>query len=557
MPATYYNDPSGYGSWLVPEGMSPGQARQYWQDVSGAQMGGPDSTLTTALQNYDTNAIPAGMARPQSSLTRLGVTDASTPGSIWPGPGTGRLTLRARNGQMVTLDASDYVGIDRLTRSGWLPLNTAGKPYQVVDYKGGQVFLDPDRPGDAFPLNELLGGHKTPEQQAAMPDFWASMGNQPGPNTPTPGLPPFVTPMPSGLAPGTTMGGMDYQALIKSLIAESLQQGQHGQESVQGIRDLLNEFLVSTMGNAAGRGDQQDALTRMMLDRLQPGMQQAIGMLGQAQGGLSPDQMTMLTDTLGSGGRSIMHSLNNMLTPLDETQGLPAGALAALRTNALDTTARAYDQSQDALKSQLLRSGAMGAQDTPGSLGDIVRGYGELESQRVGQQSQLLAQSQLANAEAQRQNYGLAQQTGLGALSGLNALGGTLASTYLQNAGQQLQGLGLSNQTALNAMNMGGNLIGTLGNIYSPNAYLGASQGAFGNLLGTTQQGIQSGLGGIQNASALMQALAAQQSGSSGIGPALLGAAGSVLGGWLTNRGRGGGGGGGITINVPGSTGNP
>ena len=91
MPATYYNDPSGYGSWLVPEGMSPGQARQYWQDVSGAQMGGPDAALTTALQNYDTNKIPAGMARPQGSLTRLGVVNSPgdpTSGVQWPGPGT-------------------------------------------------------------------------------------------------------------------------------------------------------------------------------------------------------------------------------------------------------------------------------------------------------------------------------------------------------------------------------------------------------------------------------------------------------------------------------------
>lgn len=107
----------------------------------------------------------------------------------WMPPGTGNwIVLQGPNGERQQIDADQHQQIDQMTRQGWVPLNEQGVPYQVQEFQGGLMFGDPNRPGQWFPLNEVLGGQKTAAQQAAMPDFMAMLqggGTAPAAATPT------------------------------------------------------------------------------------------------------------------------------------------------------------------------------------------------------------------------------------------------------------------------------------------------------------------------------------------------------------------------------------
>jgi hypothetical protein len=141
-----------------------------------------------------------------------------------------------------------------------------------------------------------------------------------------------------------------------------------------------------------------------------------------------------------------------------------------------------------------------------------------------------LGQAQLANAQAQQQNYNTAQQTGLGAMGNLTGLAGGLSNAYLQNASLGLQGLTANNSAALNALGQNNTLMSTLGSIYSPANYLNATNSAYGSLLTSAQDATNAGLGGINSASSLMGNLATSNTGNNALYNSLIGAGGSVLG---------------------------
>lgn len=125
-------------------------------------------------------------------------------GYSWMPTGTGHeLALRGPNGQTVRVDAGNYQEVDRLTRSGWLPLNQQGNPYQVASYKGGQMFYDPDRQ-QWMPVNVLLGGGWLDVQRTEMPNFLQWAGTQ---NLPTGGVPGDAYAQPPGAGNAYPAGG--------------------------------------------------------------------------------------------------------------------------------------------------------------------------------------------------------------------------------------------------------------------------------------------------------------------------------------------------------------
>ena len=93
----------------------------------------------------------------------------------WPGAGAGSITLvNPKTGGRQALDAGLHDSIADLTyRQGWIPLNQKGNAYQVIDFGGGQMFVDADHGNQAAPLNVILGGAWSPSQLDALPDFLA------------------------------------------------------------------------------------------------------------------------------------------------------------------------------------------------------------------------------------------------------------------------------------------------------------------------------------------------------------------------------------------------
>ena len=121
--------------------------------------------------------------QPVANLAQLAPTGGGyTPGGVeWPGAGVGQLTLDGPNGQTQTVDAGNYQQIDQLTRSGWVPIDGQGQPYRVMDWQGGQVFVDST--GAPKTLNMLLGSQPTAAQAAELqsPAFTQAIQSLPTP----------------------------------------------------------------------------------------------------------------------------------------------------------------------------------------------------------------------------------------------------------------------------------------------------------------------------------------------------------------------------------------
>jgi len=93
----------------------------------------------------------------------------------WSGMDVGGLALiNPKTGETQVLNAGLHDRIADLTfNQGWVPLNHHGNPYQVINFGGGQMFVDPDRGNQAAPLNVILYGSWSPTQLQALPQFLA------------------------------------------------------------------------------------------------------------------------------------------------------------------------------------------------------------------------------------------------------------------------------------------------------------------------------------------------------------------------------------------------
>jgi hypothetical protein len=489
----YYNDPSGLGSWWTDEGQDPAAALQGWQDSANINV---DQGLVDSLQKqgYTTTGLvglkegesvtqararlglPATapgtssakttstLAQPQAQVDPTQTTTGGA-GSPWPGAGVGQLTLRnAQTGETQVIDAAEHDQIMQLTNSGdWVPLNANGNPYTVIPFQGGQMFFEPDT-GEAVPLNVLLGGSWTPEQQQAMEafkqdptyqqtrqsyEYWHNPDGSfkphegetapPGVNTGQPagggtvGQPgggggTAVSPTgTTGVQGGNTypgfagnvtpvQGNMPIDTLVKTLINNVYSKIQGAEQLFGNINDFAKN-LTDRLNSDAGLRDQA---LEMLKDPsvFEQSLKDSVGALQKQQNELV--------------GRTFEPAIGQVNRTIGrENAGLSPEAKAAMISASKENAAAGYGSAAEQLKTMLASRGAYGGQE-PGSVGDIVREF-----------SPLLAARENAVSEGQR------------------------ATTMADEAARQK-----NREAALQAAGLSGQLMGQVGQIYDPTKYV-------------------------------------------------------------------------------------
>ena len=299
----------------------------------------------------------------------------------------------------------------------------------------------------------------------------------------------------------------DLVEMLRTLVQQSVDQGAQGQNRLNRLVDNYGQYLDFAQQSLGSTMQTRDQLVQSLLGTLTPGIQSAIGGMNEAPG-LSPE------------------------------------AMAALRSQAVEGPQRDYQSQVEQLKTSLAGRGAYGGGDTPGALGEIVRGYAPLMSNRDSTRQNLLSQAILADEQRKFESLGLNRQTGLGAI------------------------------------NAGTNLTSALGGIYSPNAFLGATEGALGGLGSALSGQTAAGFQGLNTAGGMADSLVRQNELQDNnqlrnlLLSSLLGTGGNILTGLLTGNnndnleetlrdilgggnGTGGGTGGGDTGTTPSGSSSP
>lgn len=342
---------------------------------------------------------------------------------------------------------------------------------------------------NGYPGNPNRDPNATPSTgSGTLPGGGTATGGAPGaPGTPpAPGTPVGTAPTGPQTAAPTGTPGVDagnFNGLINQLINEARGQSAAGQADISGVMGQLSGLL----------GISQDALTNALTQT--NNVAGAGGLLNQqAQFNSAAEQQTygqrndLVSQMLGMTTPAITSAISN------QNQGLDPAVEAAMRTNAMDTTSRSYNDASSALASQLMRSGSMGAQDGSGGVGQLVAGYGGLESARIGNQSALLGQIPLANQQAMQQNRSNAlQAAGLGS-SLTSALGSIYNPAPLGDLAQQN--------------------ISSMGTLENPSTFANSSNNALQTLLSGANSSGQLGISGINASAPLVGSLADTTPGS-------------------------------------------
>lgn len=354
-------------------------------------------TVTTADDPAVGDALTKALSKPKSDKV-----------VIPPDPETGgfRLPLRGPNGDWKY--SRDVGEIDSLIKQGYVVYRRGGSgdgtPANVEtnwNNTGGTLI-------DGLPLNTVLTGTITDDQRRALlasgkqvPSDIAvvptvSTGTPPaGPGAPTSGT--GAEPGGGGNLldillqggwfgnPGAAAPGLNdnLEKALFQLIQEARDQGKRGQESLTGLTSDLKDYLAFGMAGAQDSYSRGNELADMLLGKIMPGVESAIGTMNQATG-LSPEGM------------------------------------AALRLQATEGPERAYQEQVQQLKTELGRRGALGGQ-MPGDANAILGGYAPLMTARDSTRSNLLSQAILADEQRKFDTLGLNRQT---AASFANLAGG-------------------------------------------------------------------------------------------------------------------------------------
>lgn len=454
-----------------------------------ANPGGPGAPGNTNLTGRKTGGLSGGQVRTMTS--GFGTANGGTGGDgvpPQPNPDRTQIRLQGPNGQWVF--SGNTGEIHDLLKQGYKAIRDDGsvqetRPFQngfVVDWGGG-TFL---------PIDTVLGGTITQAQLDALnrggyPTDASALGlsliDDPGATTPGSvsstgsGVPPLGTPGGHGAAgyfgnQGATAPGFapdsDLQYLLRQLIDEARNQGKQGQEAYKGVFEDLKNYLGFARAGAEQTMGKRDELLGGLLGDVRPGIQQAIAGMNDSTG-LSPE------------------------------------AMQALRMQATEGTQLDYQSQVEALKTQLAQRGAFGGGDTPGSAGDLIRGYAPLMGARDAQRGNLLAGATLADEQRKFDTLGLNRQTGLGAMGAAGGLAGTIGSAYNPSSflganADALQGLlsgiGGMNQSGFTGTQMAGNLAGQWGESQPGsfrNTLLAALAGTGANVAGNVLSGIDWG----------------------------------------------------------------
>ena len=108
-------------------------------------------------------------------------------------------------------------------------------------------------------------------------------------------------------------------------------------------------------------------------------------------------------------------AFGNAIANQNTAQGLSPEALSAMRTQATSGINDQYQSAAQALNSQLLRRGAIGSAQLPGSGGDISRAYQPLDSAMEAAKTKATTDTILADEAAKRQSLYQNQQLALSA----------------------------------------------------------------------------------------------------------------------------------------------
>lgn len=176
--------------------------------------------------------------------------------------------------------------------------------------------------------------------------------------------------------------------------------------------------------------------------------------------------------SLGGVSSSAAGAFQNAINNQNTSMGLSPEALSALRTQGTSGINDQYQSAAQALNSNLLRRGAMGQGQLPGSGGDISRAYQPLYSAMEAAKTKANTDTILADEAAKRQSLYQNQQM---ALSAANNVFGN--STNLFNAGNAALGQAGGVANAIADLE-GPNLLALLGTSLATGAFTGTGPGA-------------------------------------------------------------------------------
>lgn len=438
---------------------TPGAA---FQDTAGGDSG----TSTTPTGNDGTNPTGASSGTPANVSKNV---------TLQAQDGSGRtITLPSWTADGQNTDAL-LKNLDYYTRNGWAPVNAQGQPMKIVDYKGGQVFIDPANPRAPQTLNSLAGGYGALSQaqmtEMASPDFAAAMARatQPAPTTSTP------APAPSQY--GGVGTNPDELARSVSQITQEVFNRIPGAEQIFGNAQQFSNQLITMLNSDRNLRDQllpqlmnpsefENSLRQTLSNTLQQRDSAVNGVMGDtsvrdALPGLQAKQDQQVSQF----SQPALAEINRSMAERDT--GLSDSAKAALYGTAKDNAVNNYDSAAVELKRQLAGRGMLGG-DSPTSGGDLIRSFAPLLSQRenavsAGERSTVMADEQ---AKVDAKNRAL-QAAGLS-----GSLAGTLGSIYDPSKITNILNQDLATRTSGAA---------TLGNVYNPAPFISGINDAASN----------------------------------------------------------------------------
>ena len=628
MPIYKYSFTSG-GQTYTGETNFDGTADEYRQALLASGLSG----------GVEVTPVDTGLMDQPGDATSGGTTSDGYAGTSTGGSGTDDIGINLKAPDGTTVHTQDYNDIQTKLSEGYKPISSTGAEVPVEEWNGGWLIagvpvntimtgtIDPSQYKalqDAGKWNpewntkvqlqyfenvaarmgitpenspQIFEGLNTIRQQYGFTGPTAGDSTPPppidggptgsgtgSPLGPAPDAPPSTTALPSSTGGASQLAPFDSnqykgdpKALLNALMNRTATAGNTGSAAFD---EILNGIFgaVGTARETAGESyARQRQLFDMMLGRVNPALDQAMGQAGQdlspnarfIQGNLYPAIQNAVAQGQQTGLSPEAKFFQDNLYPSIQAavargeQGLSPQAMAALQTQAMDAVPQNFNRIEQNLRTQLARRGAIGSNELPGSAGDIVREFGDLEAQKEGLRSSLMSQAALSDEQARQQNRSRA-------MDALN-----LGSSYIglneqatqANRGNALQALGLGNQqadllerafqsnqgTGLTAAQIANQLLGTGGQLFDPSAWLSSQNqlfGTAGNAIGgqnQSQQWAGTTMANLGQTRADLEPESLRNLLLSG----LMGIGGNALSGWLQNQGRTNTGGG-LTINLGG-----
>lgn len=230
------------------------------------------------------------------------------------------------------------------------------------------------------------------------------------------------------------------------------------QRLLEGRTGLADQVLRRMGGESAFWQDRMSQWEGMRDERLNP-------LLENIMSGVS-DYSGMMKDYWSRAGQEVT------APSLAETEGLSPQAMAALRAQAIEGTAGAYDDALSRAVVNLSRRGMLTGATAAG--GDAARLFGGVYAQKAQAKADALRKTTLADEQARRENWVQNRQWNL------------------NRRGLLLEGLRGGLQGQLGGIGTGSALYNVIAGAYDPTKYTGAYNVATQGQLGALSQGTQS-----------------------------------------------------------------